>query len=728
MNLVTAKYYTQLLWEGLLNSFSQIYFSNGKMLAILLVVVTFFDVGGGLAGVLAILATQLTALLFNFDHKNIREGTYSYNSAMVGVAIGIFYQFNFSLIVLLVISSILTFLFTVWFLNHFAAKGLPFLSIPFLLVTWLIIIGGINFSALELQEKAELTLVTFFPQLFENTTNFITTLPFADVLILYFRSLGAILFQYNDLAGVVIALGILINSRISFLLSLYGFVLGFLFYRFMEADFSHLIYSYIGFNFILTAIALGGFFIVASSRSFLLLMFVIPLIAFIISGTHGLFQIFGLPLYSLPFNIIVLTVLYALNQRGETQKLHKVYIQHFSPEKNHYKHFNTVNRFSGQTYFNISLPVMGFWRISQGYNGKITHKDDYQFALDFDVTDTENKTYKKNGYELEDYYCFNLPVIAPASGWVVAVIDGIEDNAIKDVNLQQNWGNTIVIKHGEYLFSKLSHLKNKSILVTKGEYVYKGQVIAYCGSSGRSPEPHLHFQIQKSPFVGAKTLMHPIDYFLTKTNDSLQFHSFDVPKEQVEVCNINATPLLSKAFHFIPGQEICVTTNGNETIKWEVFANSLNQTYIYCHKSKALAYFVNNGTLFYFTDYYGVNNTMLHHFYKASHKVLLGYYSGIEIYDKLLISDTFKKPLNILHDFTAPFFHYLTSNYYFSFVSIDNEHSPSEIHFTTTIKGKIMKKTIITSTYRLKITDTNEMEFSLMKKDLIFKAILCKNI
>ncbi len=39
-----------------------------------------------------------------------------------------------------------------------------------------------------------------------------------------------------------------------------------------------------------------------------------------------------------------------------------------------------------------------------------------------------------------------------------------------------------------------------------------------------------------------------------------------------------------------------------------------------------------------------------------------------------------------------------------------------------------MKKTIITSTYRLKITDTNEMEFSLMKKDLIFKAILCKNI
>ncbi|HRP59174.1 MAG TPA: urea transporter, partial [Vicingus sp.] len=142
MNTASLKYYAQLLFEGLLNSFSQIYFSNGKLLAIILILVTFFDVGGGLAGVLAVLVTQLTALLFNFDHKNIREGTYSYNAAMVGVAIGIFYQFNLSLLVLLIIASVLTFFITIWFLNQLAVKGLPFLSIPFLLVTWLIIIGG----------------------------------------------------------------------------------------------------------------------------------------------------------------------------------------------------------------------------------------------------------------------------------------------------------------------------------------------------------------------------------------------------------------------------------------------------------------------------------------------------------------------------------------------------------------------------------------------------------
>jgi urea transporter len=290
MNLLAFKYYAKLIIEGILNSFSQVYFSNSKVLGFILLIVSFFDLGAGIAAILSIFICQLTALLFNFDHKNIKEGTYTYNSAMVGVAIGIFYQFNFSLIILLALSAVLTFFLTVWFMNHLAAKGLPFLSIPFLLVTWLIILGGKNFSALELHEKTVLSLENYFPILFTSVTDFITHLPFADLFYLYFRSLGAILFQYNDLAGIIISIGLLIHSRISFVLSIFGFVLGFLFYRFMEADFSQLIYSYIGFNFILTAIALGGFFIVASKRSYFLLLFSIPLIALIISGIYGISQ------------------------------------------------------------------------------------------------------------------------------------------------------------------------------------------------------------------------------------------------------------------------------------------------------------------------------------------------------------------------------------------------------------------------------------------------------
>lgn len=730
MNLLTIKYYAKLIFEGILNSFSQVYFSNSKLLGLLLLVVSFFDLGAGIAAILSIFVCQLTALLFNFDHKNIREGTYSYNSAMVGVAIGIFYQFNFSLIILLALIAVLTFFITVWFMNHLGAKGLPFLSIPFLLATWLIILGGRNFSALELHEKTVLSLENYFPILFTSVTDFITHLPFADLLYLYFRSLGAILFQYNDLAGVVIAIGLLIHSRISFVLSLFGFVLGFMFYRFMEADFSQLIYSYIGFNFILTAIALGGFFIVASKRSFLLLLFSIPLIALIISGIHGIFQFFGLPLYSLPFNIVVIMILYALNQRAYSSKLYRVYIQHFSPEKNHYKHFNSLDRFSSQTYLNISLPIIGFWRVSQGNNGNITHKDDYRYALDFDVTNENGKTFKNEGLELKDYYCYNLPVIAPASGIIYIIVDGIDDNPISDVDISNNWGNTIIIKHTEYLYSKLSHLKKESMVVKQGDYVYKGQVIAYCGSSGRSPEPHLHFQMQTTPFVGSKTILHPVDYYLTISNGKYQFHSFDIPKENMQISNVLTTKVLTDNFNFIPGQLLTweVEQNNNkELVKWEVIVNSANQAYFYCHKTNSTAYFVNNGTLFYFTDFYGDKDSLLHHFYKGVHKVLLGYYPEVQVKDQLIITDLFSGVLSFIHDFTAPFFHYLKVNYLFSFVSVNNSHHPTEVIFTTTCSGQIFNKKSIQHLYQFTISENNQISFQINTTKHSFKAQLCIN-
>jgi urea transporter/murein DD-endopeptidase MepM/ murein hydrolase activator NlpD len=730
MNLLAFKYYAKLIIEGILNSFSQVYFSNSKVLGFILLIVSFFDLGAGIAAILSIFICQLTALLFNFDHKNIKEGTYTYNSAMVGVAIGIFYQFNFSLIILLALSAVLTFFLTVWFMNHLAAKGLPFLSIPFLLVTWLIILGGKNFSALELHEKTVLSLENYFPILFTSVTDFITHLPFADLFYLYFRSLGAILFQYNDLAGIIISIGLLIHSRISFVLSIFGFVLGFLFYRFMEADFSQLIYSYIGFNFILTAIALGGFFIVASKRSYFLLLFSIPLIALIISGIYGISQFFGLPLYSLPFNIVVIMILYALNQRSFTSKLYRVYIQHFSPEKNHYKHFNSLDRFSNQTYLNISLPIIGFWRVSQGNNGDITHKDDFRYALDFDVTDEKGKTFKDDGLELKDYYCYNLPVTAPASGIISTIVDGVDDNSISNVDISNNWGNTIIIKHSEYLYSKLSHLKKESLLVKQGDYVYKGQVIGYCGSSGRSPEPHLHFQMQTTPFVGSKTLLHPIDYYLSISEGKHEFHAFDVPKENMQISNITTTKILTDNFSFIPGQLLTWEIEQNskkELVKWEVVVNSANQMYFYCHKTGSTAYFVNNGTLFYFTDFYGDKNALLHHFYKGAHKILLGYYADIHIKDQLIITDLFNGALCFIHDFTAPFFHYLKVKYLFLFVSSNNTHNPTEVVFKTSCSGHFFNKTSVQQHYKFTISENEKISFQFNSTKHPFKARLCVN-
>src|SRR5690606_28292176 len=148
-----------------------------------------------------------------------------------------------------IVASTLTFFITVWYSVTLGLKRLPYLSIPFLLSIWIVLLGAPNFSLLKLSAKSTLSLFHYFPELFEYTTTFIASNPIANYLHLLFRSTGAIFFQYNDLAGLIILIGLLFQSRISFLLAIYSFSIGYLFYTGLEGNFSQLIYSYIGFNF-----------------------------------------------------------------------------------------------------------------------------------------------------------------------------------------------------------------------------------------------------------------------------------------------------------------------------------------------------------------------------------------------------------------------------------------------------------------------------------------------
>jgi len=56
----------------------------------------------------------------------------------------------------------------------------------------------------------------------------------------------------------------------------------------------------------------------------------------------------------------------------------------------------------------------------------------------------------------------------------------------------RGYGNIVIIKNGD-IITKYAH--NSVLLVNKGEYVKKGEIIAKVGSTGRSTGPHLHFEV-----------------------------------------------------------------------------------------------------------------------------------------------------------------------------------------------------------------------------------------
>ena len=60
-------------------------------------------------------------------------------------------------------------------------------------------------------------------------------------------------------------------------------------------------------------------------------------------------------------------------------------------------------------------------------------------------------------------------------------------------------GNHLVIEIADGRYVLLAHLMEGSVVVTERETVYAGQLIAKCGNSGNTSEPHLHIQIQNLP-------------------------------------------------------------------------------------------------------------------------------------------------------------------------------------------------------------------------------------
>ncbi|MCK5846185.1 MAG: urea transporter [Bacteroidales bacterium] len=691
---------SQLIIRSILNSYSQIFFSDGKLLGITLLLVSFFNFNAGVSGIIAILASHTSAFLLGLNKAKIINGLYGFNSLLVGLGLGLYYQFSFEFVLLIIFSSVLTLFITVVIEAFLAKYTLPFLSLPFLLGIWIVSLAARHYTSLEISELGVYSyndLVLLGGNDLLQTHLSIKSINLPASLQMYLISLGAIFFQYNIYAGIIIAIALIINSRISFVLSLLGFYSAYYYYLIIGANLGDMNYGYIGFNFILTAIAIGGYFIIPSWYSFLITVLLIPILSIIVSGTSEIFGIYQLSTYSLAFNIAVLSLLLVLKYRVRNfRKPELVSIQQFSPEKNLYSNINFYSRFGNNSPVAIGLPFFGQWTINQGHNGGITHKDDWRYAWDFVIKEDE-KEFENKGDYLADYYCYNKPIIAPAAGEVIDIIDGIADNEIGDVDVVNNWGNSIIIKHGEQIFSQISHIKPGSFQVHKGQWLRKGELIALVGNSGRSPFPHIHFQMQETAFVGSKTMKYSLGPYIENAAKKFNFNSAGIPKLDSMVENIKKDDTLKKAFKFIPGQKIQweSTEDSNtkfteEQLKWTVEVDFNNQTYIHSPSTNSYAFFTTTDNELFFSSYKGSKSDPLYFFYLTSFRVIFGYYKGLEINDTLPISEI--SFIRILQDFVAPFVVFIKPKYNMKYVNNKQYINESEVvvksNFSRTIFGK----------------------------------------
>ncbi|MFZ4752624.1 MAG: urea transporter [Chitinophagaceae bacterium] len=652
--------------EEVISSYSILFFSASRFLGILFLIITFFKPFAGLAGLIAaaiaVLFSHYTGVVKQPNHK----GLFSFNALMIGIGMGTFYNASMAFWLLLLIAVLLSVIFSTILWTIFSKYGLPFLSIPFILCFWLVLLVSKEFSAINLTERNiywlnEMYSVGDKPLI--SMMLFFENLQLHPLIIIFFKSLSSLFFQENILAGFLIFLGIIIHSRISASLLVIGFISTIAFNGVVHAYDNGINYYLLGGNFIMTAVAIGSFFVIPSIHSYLWAIISVPITFIITLSLSKVIGVFQLPVYSWPFCFVTISFIYFFTIKKQKGKIVLTPIQYYSPEKNLYSYVNSLNRHFHNHYFQLQLPFLGEWIVSQGYNGQITHKGDWDKALDFVIVDNEMKTYTDYALKLENFYCYNKPILAPANGYVYDIIDHISDNEIGKINQHQNWGNTIIIKHAEGLYSKMCHLKQNSFKVFIGQYVRKGDIVALCGNSGRSPEPHLHFQIQATPFIGSKTMYYPFSFFKSSKHKNNPLVEYQVPEETDVVGNFTLNETLSKAFSFLPGYRMSVSADGADTEVWEVFTDANNNNYFYCFETNSSAFFIRLDHVFYFVSFYGDHTSLLYAFYLSCYKIyLLKEYDALAIdqYPLILAKNNIGK---WIQDIVAPFYIFRKLNF-----------------------------------------------------------------
>lgn len=643
---------------SILKSYSSVFFSQSRLFGALLLAVSFSSPLSGACGLACCVVVNLLSWFMLDSKPKVVSGFYGFNAVFAGIALGVFLPFGKVLVWLVLASSLLVFLIEVWLESRMSGRGLPFLAFPFLITLWTVLLllqqtdslvgFGMTFSE---------SSASVFGRSFAGLAGFLPS--FAAE---YLKSLSFIFFQVDVFCGLLIACGLLCFSRIASFFSLFGFAVAYLFYSFFDGGFFNVPFAYVGFNFILTSVAVGCYFVIPSWRSLAWCAALVPLQFLVIYSSSRLFSYLYLPTFSFTFCLVSVLFLQMLRLKERTAGLLLAEDIMNTPEETLYEANVSKKRLADLSRCCVSLPFFGEWRVMQGHDGQFTHKDAWRYAWDFVIDGESGLQYDEDGSKLSDYYCFGKPVTAPFDAVVESVVESVADNEPGCDNILQNWGNYVMLRNGE-LYSLVCHLKRGSVKCAAGQTVLRGEVIGLCGNSGHSLYPHLHFQIQKSPFVGDVTLKYPLDGYLKRAGEDMQFQS-GFPTEDDVVRNIPIAENLCKVYNFADLKSIEARSEKFGSERWLVRADGYGGRYLDCEEKGAKAWFVNDGKTFRFVRFEGCRRSNLYYFFLSSYKILLCDDVRWTLEDEFPLSVQKRGAVAVLQDLMAPFFVFKKLRFY----------------------------------------------------------------
>jgi len=129
--------------------------------------------------------------------------------------------------------------------------------------------------------------------------------------------------------------------------------------------------------------------------------------------------------------------------------------------------------------FIYALPFKNSERVSQGFNGKTSHKGNAKYAVDFAMAK-------------------GTKIYATRAGTVVEVVQKHNQHGMS-LKMRQ-FANYVIIEHKDKTLGRYFHLSKNGVKVKLGAKVKQGELIAISGDTGRTSGAHLHFVVTKTEF------------------------------------------------------------------------------------------------------------------------------------------------------------------------------------------------------------------------------------
>jgi urea transporter/murein DD-endopeptidase MepM/ murein hydrolase activator NlpD len=533
--------------EALLRPYAQIVFSRDPRVGALVLAAVAVFPRLALLTLVALAVAALTSLLFGLGAAAVREGGHGCTAVLTALALGVFTPEGGPPLVLVAGGAALAVILSASLQAVFAAVALPTHALPFVAATWVV-----HLAARVLPAPAAAAALGA-PWGF---------VPASLVAPSWLDVPACFAFLHGPLPALLILAAVALHSRIALLLALIGGLVAAGLHAALRAGLPWSATDVLaGLNAMLAAIALGGIWFVPQPSSLGLAAVGAALAAVVTYALTPAAGVLGLPVLSLPFVVVTHLVLTAARRREQDRRPRSA-PPAARPEEALASHRMRLRRFGDVAWLPFRLPFRGEWFVSQGHDGAHTHRDEWRHGLDFEGRDPAGRACTGGGRDLRDYACYGLPVVAAGGGTVALVVDGVADNPPGEINTRDNWGNAVVVAHGPALYSVYAHLQPRSLRVKAGDVVTAGQELGRCGNSGRSPTPHLHFQVQRAAPLGSPSL--PVDFGdVVLTRDGREtLASRVVPAEGDRCRPVARDEAVARALAFPPGTALELVEEG----------------------------------------------------------------------------------------------------------------------------------------------------------------------